>query len=80
MQRVVLRLAVENALDFLANRVNGSARYGAQQCRALLRHELIDLTEQLVASRLQVLQDRAELDAYRNRYGPLERERKRRAA
>lgn len=80
MSHVVLRLAVENALDFLANRVNGSARYGARECRALLRHELIDLTEQLVASRLQVLQDRAELDAYRNRYGPIERERKRRVA
>lgn len=73
MSEVRLRTPVEVALHFLAHRARRGSPAGDRECSALLRAELIDLTEQLVESRMQVLVDRAELDAYRSAYGPLER-------
>ena len=73
MSQIILRPAVETALTFLRDNARDFAFYGARHSMALLRDELLDLTQQLVESRMQVLNDRAELDAYRNAYGPLER-------
>ena len=45
-----------------------------------VRAFLLVTCDELADSRTQVLEDRAELDAYRNAYGPLEREHLRRTA
>lgn len=73
MSEVALRPAVDTALCFLIHNSTQWAAFGARESAGLLRDELLDLTHQLVESRMQVLNDRAELDAYRNAYGPLER-------
>ena len=80
MSQVKLRPAVETALAFLPRVSHEHAAYGAWQSARLLRAELMDLTAQLAESRMQVLTDRAELDAYRNAYGPLKRAHLRRSA
>jgi hypothetical protein len=71
MSAVRLRPVIVTALCFLVHNARDFAAYGARECADLLRDELLDLHAQLVESRMQVLNDRAELDAYRNRYGPL---------
>lgn len=66
-----MRSPIVIALRFLVTRSRNADRLGAMWCAQPIEREITDLTRERDEARAQVVADRAELDGYRNQYGPL---------